>query len=1115
MPTPTTAASLGVPATRVTADGGRPNSHGNHLIDTICIPTACVIVNGRAPHTASGGFTFEGGQGSSCIDYCIADAHLFSHIRSLTIIPHQGRSDHNALLCTIPKPITHPTPTAGPRPPTQEPEQPPPRPRFKEEHRAEYAAALMAPRTAAALTAATQLSDISAAAAALAATVRAAATAVFGVSAAPAARRQARGEQQQQNQRQQQQQQRQSQQHQRPQQQTQQPPQQPPQQQQQPQQPQQQQQQQQQQHRQDRRLSPWARAFCRAALRQMHSSRRHGSEAEYRAARQDFRRRLRYARRREQAQQQQQLKHQFVAEPSKFWRAIQQRDDAGAAAGPTAEALGAHFSSVLGGEGRGALAESEIAFPRLPPTPTSVEELARRLEAAADCGALSSAQRDAAAALNRQISLAETADAIDAMRQGAAASLDAVGPDLLKGAEREVIDAEGRRRRENVLVPHLHALYCRVFEEGYPDCWLEQPLTAVYKGKGPRTDPANYRPIQNLSAIAKGYHIIIQRRLDAFAETRRLRAEGQMGFRRQRRTTDGVFVLRHLADRARLRRGDGDHRVFCCFVDFRQAYDSVPRDKLFSFLASLGIHSYMLTTLASMYWRVPVRPKCNGRVGAPFLSTSGVRQGDPISPLLFGLYLDRLEAFLAQRAPRDGIMLGGRYLHCLLYADDTALLAPTSTSLQTLLNLLSEFCNANGLQVNLSKTEMVVFAPNKWRPRPLSEPHPTYNGEPVPLSDAFKYLGITLHRRDSVSPAPRLLKKVAVRAAHAVNARCATLNITNFALRLHLFKALVLSIINYGAEVWSPAFLTSFHTAMHAEPQVVQNDFIRRLGGLRRSVPTYILCEETRLPPLAVVWLQASGVLWHRAFSSNTPTLLRRAAVEDVALTNLLWRDGGACPRTWCGDWLRALDWLARAACDAAQPIRAHITALRAAGTDTQAIASLPPLNPTFLVNAFTSIYAQHTGAALAEGGGALTPYAANFLPVPGDWQRRPGLKPLLPFLYSDTESFPTLEHARALMRARCISDPFSACLTTARGARSASEHPHCTRCNTQQPLALEHALFDCPHSDILRNLSCFSHLYAASSPTGARRMRTLFTHTDQSTLSALVQHCYSLWEST
>lgn len=172
-------------------------------------------------------------------------------------------------------------------------------------------------------------------------------------------------------------------------------------------------------------------------------------------------------------------------------------------------------------------------------------------------------------------------------------------------------------------------------------------------------------------------------------------------------------------------------------------------------------------------------------------------------------------------------------------------------------------------------------------------------------------------------------------------------------------------------------------------------------------------------------------------------------------------------------------------------------------------------LTHTFLVNAFTSIYAQHTGAALAEGGGALTPYAANFLPVPGDWQRRPGLKPLLPFLYSDTESFPTLEHARALMRARCISDPFSACLTTARGARSASEHPHCTRCNTQQPLALEHALFDCPHSDILRNLSCFSHLYAASSPTGARRMRTLFTHTDQSTLSALVQHCYSLWEST
>ena len=47
-------------------------------------------------------------------------------------------------------------------------------------------------------------------------------------------------------------------------------------------------------------------------------------------------------------------------------------------------------------------------------------------------------------------------------------------------------------------------------------------------------------------------HIILQQCLDAFAEQQGLRAEGQAGFRRQRRTSDVVLVLRHLIDRTRL-----------------------------------------------------------------------------------------------------------------------------------------------------------------------------------------------------------------------------------------------------------------------------------------------------------------------------------------------------------------------------------------------------------------------------------------------------------------------------------------------------------------------------------------------------------------------------------
>ena len=67
----------------------------------------------------------------------------------------------------------------------------------------------------------------------------------------------------------------------------------------------------------------------------------------------------------------------------------------------------------------------------------------------------------------------------------------------------------------------------------------------------------------------------------------------------------------------------------------------------------------------------------------PIQSTIGVKQGYPISPTLFGIYIDKLEAFLC-----DCSLLGdGCYLHqvlisILLFDDDVILLASSSNGFQ-------------------------------------------------------------------------------------------------------------------------------------------------------------------------------------------------------------------------------------------------------------------------------------------------------------------------------------------------------------------------------------------------------------------------------------------------
>ena len=64
-----------------------------------------------------------------------------------------------------------------------------------------------------------------------------------------------------------------------------------------------------------------------------------------------------------------------------------------------------------------------------------------------------------------------------------------------------------------------------------------------------------------------------------------MRAVGQAGFRVDYRCSDHLLVLRTLIEQQRERNAP----LFTCFVDFRKAYDSVPRDLLWQKLAGLGI----------------------------------------------------------------------------------------------------------------------------------------------------------------------------------------------------------------------------------------------------------------------------------------------------------------------------------------------------------------------------------------------------------------------------------------------------------------------------------------------------------------------------------------------
>lgn len=85
----------------------------------------------------------------------------------------------------------------------------------------------------------------------------------------------------------------------------------------------------------------------------------------------------------------------------------------------------------------------------------------------------------------------------------------------------------------------------------------------------------------------------------------------------------------------------------------------------------------------------------------------GVKQGCLLSPTLFGLYIDKIELNLQGG---DDAHLVEFVIRLLLYADDLILIAKSALGLQEHLLSLKQFCRRVRMQVNISKTKVVVFS---------------------------------------------------------------------------------------------------------------------------------------------------------------------------------------------------------------------------------------------------------------------------------------------------------------------------------------------------------------------------------------------------------------------
>ena len=306
-------------------------------------------------------------------------------------------------------------------------------------------------------------------------------------------------------------------------------------------------------------------------------------------------------------------------------------------------------------------------------------------------------------------------------------------------------------------------------------------------------------------------------------------------------TLDHIFSLHALIEILKTRK----QKLFCCFVDFSAAFDSVWRAGLWHKLLKSKINGKVLTVIRNMYNEIKSCVSLLGSDSSFFSSFSGVRQGENLSPVLFSMYLNDLEDYLMhdrssglEFETHDDEMFVYLRLIVLLYADDMVLLAGNESDLQRTLNEFDQYCKTWKLNVNIDKTKVVIFGARK-----TDSFHFNLGDKTIEITDKYKYLGIFFSQTRSFLTARKHIIEQARKAMYLLFCRIDNLNLP-IDLQLKLFDHTVLPILTYACEIWSFEKLDMI--------EKVHVEFLRKITKSRKSTPLYALYAELGRHPLEI-----------------------------------------------------------------------------------------------------------------------------------------------------------------------------------------------------------------------------------------------------------------------
>ena len=386
------------------------------------------------------------------------------------------------------------------------------------------------------------------------------------------------------------------------------------------------------------------------------------------------------------------------------------------------------------------------------------------------------------------------------------------------------------------------------------EAWAESLVVSIPK-KGDLADMNNYRGISLMATVLKVVCVILSTRINGAAEERGLFSRAQAGFRQREECVTQVACVVEIIQRRRI----VGEPTYVVFVDLKKAYDTVPHEALFAKLSRFGIRGRCLAFIRALYRSSTIRVRVGGGANTLYSDSCGllrgVRQGCPLSPTLFNIFIDDL----AEGTVESGALVptgdsrtwqqSTLTVGCALFADDAAGICPSLEGAQRFCQHVTNWVTTNEMSVGITKCGLMEFLPPGSDAVPLVPGQGvtglTLEGLPLLVVDRYMYLGILM------TPGLSILSMVKHRVEQG-RATVATLvpylrcPVLPMAMRLATVAVVIAPRLLFGAELYG------MNRKLTDTMQVLMNRALRASIGARRAgqVPSVGLWKETGVIPV-------------------------------------------------------------------------------------------------------------------------------------------------------------------------------------------------------------------------------------------------------------------------